>query len=580
MLSKRDLMLGGSALLAVTALPASAQDKKKYIVQIPIDFDAFSRPIVDVTIGGDASFRFLIDTGAFGAAIREDVAKRLKLPQSGVIQTGSIKGHESNYIYTARDLLMGGIFKIPHMDLVGEDKSMGPGIDGILPASILTALPTELDYEAGMVRYYLGGAEPDLSGFTKADAEFQADTDGTAEKVYVTITLDGRKLLCLVDTGASTRLLIGSGFVSDHGLWKTYGDAASTNNVGGNGEVLKTKVARIPNIDIGGIHFDDLWCELAPPGLVDDFSSHEFDAIIGSGLWRQFTLAFAGHKTLYIAPNSRFSPSAGARPNVTPTLDARHPAISFVYQDRRILVPAAIKDKPPVPFMVNTASVHSGIVPSTAASFGLVAAEGGFDSTGLLLGAGWVPPHFVLAGRDTLVRRHLAGELGLDFLMLQPSCLDFDLNQIEVFPDAPPDLTGYTKIAQLPADGDRRFYVTIKLAGEDYRCAIDTAAAASVSFFPKAVQARGLWDKFANPDEHTTTVDGVPTKVRVAKVSGFDLGPFHLDTIPVTLQDPTMTTGSATVDGMVGMGFIQRCNWLFLTDGSLYAKPNSLFSAP
>lgn len=59
-----------------------------------------------------------------------------------------------------------------------------------------------------MVRYYLNGAPLDLTGFSKMDAEFQADTDGTAEKVYINVTLDGRKLLCLVDTGASTRLLI------------------------------------------------------------------------------------------------------------------------------------------------------------------------------------------------------------------------------------------------------------------------------------------------------------------------------------------------------------------------------------
>lgn len=122
---KRDFLGGVSALIGLAAMPAAGQEKKKYIVQIPIDFDAFSRPIVGITIGDEGPFRFLIDTGAFGAAIKEDLAKRLKLPQSGVIKTGSIKGHESNYIYTARGLLMSGLFKIPHMDLVGEDKPMG-----------------------------------------------------------------------------------------------------------------------------------------------------------------------------------------------------------------------------------------------------------------------------------------------------------------------------------------------------------------------------------------------------------------------------------------------------------------------
>lgn len=328
---------------------------------------------------------------------------------------------------------------------------------------------------------------------------------------------------------------------------------------------------------------DEVWAELAPPGLIDDFSSHEFDAIIGSGLWRQFTLAFAGQKTMYIKPNSRFSPSAGARPNVTPQLDARHPAVSFVYQGRKIIVPALIKDKPPVPFVVNTATLHSGIVPDIAAGLGLASVDGGYDSTGLLLGGGWSPPRFVLASREALTKRHLAGELGLDFLTLQPSCLDFDLNQIDLFPDGPPDLAGHTKVAQMSVDGDRRIYLTIKLGGDDYRCGFDTAGTATVMLPTATVLKRGLWDKFPDAEERQITVNGAPVKARIADIKDFELGPFHLDSVQVTLLDPTApaaTSNSANIiDGIIGMGFIQRCNWIFLPDGSLYAKANSLFNA-
>jgi len=157
MLSKRDLLAGGSALLALVAAPVCADDKtapkKQYIVQIPITFDAIGGPVVDLFIGQDGPYRFMIDTGAFGAMIREDLARKLKLSTHGTINVASLAGRSNHeYIYQARDVLMGGIFTLPTLDMVGEEKLPRAGFDGILPASILTGLPTELDYEGARAR--------------------------------------------------------------------------------------------------------------------------------------------------------------------------------------------------------------------------------------------------------------------------------------------------------------------------------------------------------------------------------------------------------------------------------------------
>ena len=91
-----------------------------------------------------------------------------------------------------------------------------------MPASFLTHLPSQLDYENQEIRYFLDGAEMDLEGFERTDAFFQANGEKSAEKVYVNFALDGRKLVCGLDTGAGAAILVGGSYVESHHLRDKY----------------------------------------------------------------------------------------------------------------------------------------------------------------------------------------------------------------------------------------------------------------------------------------------------------------------------------------------------------------------
>ena len=580
MLSKRDLLAGGSALLALVALPARADDKaakQPTIVQIPIAFNAAGYPIMDLFIGESGPYRFLLDTGSFGAMIREDLAKTLKLNTRGVMPISSLAGRgEREYIYEARDVLLGGVFKLPSMDMVGLEKLPREGFAGVLPASLLTGLLTELDYEGAMVRYYLNGAPMDLTGFSKLNAESQADYDGGAEKIYVRVKLDGRDLLCLVDTGSSSHLLLSGAYVQSHGLWHKNADAAKSGLAGANGDALDTRIVKMPNFEFGATHFDEVWVTLGDPGGLDNMLDQGIDGIIGTPLLRQFTLAFAEHHQVYAKPNSRFSPAAGARPVVEHKLDAKQPILPFLYhEDRRILLAAQAAGRPFIYCLVNTGVVKNAIAPVAAHTSALKSTAEGFDGSVLAIDGAWHPPRLVLGPRPQLNGRPAAIDLGLDFLTAQASRLDFDTNELTLSTEGAPDLTGYSLFATRQAGEDSRFYITVKLAGIDTLCLIDTDAQATVTLAPHAVKARNLWDAFPDAEHRRNAT----AELRLAKMKGLDAGGLHLDVAPVLMVDPSSAEPFQGCDALLGMGFMHRCNWIFTPDGKLYAKPNSFWSA-
>jgi len=581
MLSKRHLLTGGSALLAFVAMPALADDRPartKYIVEIPITFDVDGSPVVDLFIGENGPYRFMIDTGSFGVLIREELAKSLGLRSDGVIATGALAGGvQRSYTYLAQNILLGGIFKISKMDMVGLDKLPHAGFDGVLPASILTALQTELDFEKGQVRYYLEGAAPDLTGFDKLDATSQPDYDGGAEKLYVRVKLDGHSLLCLVDTGAGGHLLLSGAYVQSRGLWHRNADAGQSGGIGANGETVKTRIVKMPNFEFGATHFDEIWVQLGDPGGLDNMLQQGIDGIIGCQILRQFTLAFAAHHQLFAKPNGRFSPAAGARPMVHHTFDAKQPVLPFLYRDdRRVVLTAHADGKPAFGCIVNSGVVKSAVAPVTAQIQGLAAIGDGFDGSALAIDGQWHQPQLVLGSRPSLNGRPLPADLGLDFLQAQATRIDFDVNEITLFPEGTPDLTGYTLFASRQTGEDSRFFITAKLNGVDLVCLIDTAAQAMLSLPPHVVKTRNLWDAF--PDaEHRTTPNG--QELRLAKVKGFDAGGLHLDAASVLLADPSAPeTVAPPYDALLGMGFLHRCNWIFTPDGKLYAKPNSFWN--
>ena len=186
MTTRRDVWRGAGALAALAVLPGTGLAASPVIVRVPIGFARNGMPLLRLTLDGKGPYRFAIDTGAFAPCIRESLAKELKLSRNGSIRTSSLKGDEADYIYVAENVVVGCGLPFPKMSFIGFGKFPSSDMDGVLPASFLTSLPSQLDYEKREIRYYLNGANMDLDGFVRVDAFFQAQNDKVAEKVFLT----------------------------------------------------------------------------------------------------------------------------------------------------------------------------------------------------------------------------------------------------------------------------------------------------------------------------------------------------------------------------------------------------------
>ncbi len=580
MISKRDVLTGASAaLVSMLAVRAAQAAGKPMVVPIPITLTRGGKPVLSLTIGGKGPYRFILDTGAFACVINESLAKELKLHSGLPIKTGSIKGTETSYTYAAENLIVGGRLPMSRMSFVGAANFQDPDADGLLPASFLTFLPSQLDYEAKEIRYYINGAEMDLNGFEKVPAFFDGNGDrDSTQKVYAELNFDGRKLVCCVDTGAAGNLLIYSGPVSRYKLWDKYPVLRTMKARGVNGQSLETRVVQAQNISFGGLKIPSMPVQLSDP---NELMSDVHDGLIGTPFLRHFIVAFGPDKSLYLKPNSSFAQLTNYLPDaavpVAPPVSLDQPAVPFLYgDDRRIIVPGRVGEGSAFMCLLNTGNATSKVGNKRAAELGLPATpDGGFDGSGITFSSIRLPKLKLTPSASEAANP----ELGTDFLTQLPTGMDFDKNLLSFFIKTQPDLTGYVKLAATKT-GDGRFQFKATLNGRDMNCLLHTAMPFGVLLPPATVKAWDMWNAF--PDAENRVLGGPgnrPDKTRYVKVKSLDFAGLHVDVAPVTMVDPAAPPlpYADGFDALIGMGIVRRLNIVFI-GGEIWVRPNSFWT--
>lgn len=586
MFTRRDLCVGVSAVAGAASIPNMGHAAgKPLIVRVPLSFASNGMPLMQLTINGKGPYRFLIDTGAFSSLIRESLAKELSLRTGGSIRTASLKGHENSYIYRAPNVVVSGGLPFGDMTFVGMENFKMKGVDGILPASFLTGIPSQLDYEAAEIRYYLNGAEMDLDGFRHVKGFYQADRKDFAEKVYVYVTLDGKKMVCCVDTGAGSALLASGAFVERNDLWGKFPLLFEGKGRGANGQTVATRMVRATNVAVGDLVLPAMPVTLVDPKGGDSLHRSGIDGLVGTPFLKHFTVAFNARKELYLKPNASYARLT----NTMPEMDAPEEvapgtaAIPFLYGEaRKIMIPGRFGDKPALPFVLTTGNATSAIDPVIASALGLAkGADGGFDASQIEFGSVRLPRLKLQPRTEPYAAK---ASLGLDFLLAMPSGLDFDANLLTFFVDAAPDRTGYVKTGAVrevrDETGQSRLYIKARLDGQDLDCRIDTNAQMALFLPPQTVKARNLWDRFPDAENRQGRNDeGRIIRTRFVKGPEFEIAGVRIAVSPLTLSDPTQLPDGEdrNVDGVIGMGILRRFNILFDTDGGMWIRQNTHF---
>ena len=287
----------GAALAAAGAARAQVQGSTaimKFAMRGP-------QPVTTVFIGNHGPYIVLIDTGnAVACSLRKDICESIGLKPTGFARVYGSTGTDTQLGYEARDVVFGQAVSEKDVLFLGLDWKPG-GLDGILPLSVFTARPTDMDFDKGEMRLQLSGAV-DRTGFRAIHAERVRQNNGA---FVIETMVEGATARLLVDTGASGTVSLAPGFVRSHGLWDRHAHALEHQFGGVTNAIGEGKFVRTPEVKVGPYRFKDVVISLTNPATR---SLDDIDGLLGIQMLRRFTLGFdRPASTLWIKPNDHIA---------------------------------------------------------------------------------------------------------------------------------------------------------------------------------------------------------------------------------------------------------------------------------
>jgi hypothetical protein len=190
--------------------PAFAQPDKcgplKRIATLPIEYiENDTRPLVPVTINGTPA-RMLFDTGGNVTSVAVSVVQRLGLkPLKSNTALHGLSGRTSQLAVKLDSFGIGPLrgdeqhFQIAPDDVGGDWEPY----DGILANDVLQQYDIDLDFDANAVNLFATDHCPGNVVYWKADGVAVVPFEIYAKSsIAFPVTLDGKKLLAVLDTGA------------------------------------------------------------------------------------------------------------------------------------------------------------------------------------------------------------------------------------------------------------------------------------------------------------------------------------------------------------------------------------------
>jgi len=246
--------------------------------------------ILPAVINGRDTVRLLLDTGWGPLALVRASAERLRLPVSSPGADGLGRAQLAS-------LAVGNAVQNRPLVEVFPTEALAPLIgpyDGILSTSFFRDLVLQIDYPAGLVRFYRSTPVPSAPVATSSRASVPMVFSGGAgalpfsDSIYV----DGRPVRSLFDTGGAGAFLATRQLVDRMGLRPIADSGRAFMGMLSNDTVARQPIrfTRVGRISLGMFTVDSPRVIMAPPQLSGQGWGH--DLIIGYGFMRHYVVTF------------------------------------------------------------------------------------------------------------------------------------------------------------------------------------------------------------------------------------------------------------------------------------------------
>jgi len=287
---------------AAVFAPAFAQEdcRLQIAASLPMSFEPGGHVAVMGAIGS-RTLKLLVDTGGF-MMIREGVATELGIPfdlmkhweRASIF--GGIKLHRTAVIKGFRlgNLRADGVTFFLFPDDEGKDHGMP---DGILGANVLATYDVDFDFGHGKLNLFLPHRCPGQAVYWTQNEDLIAKVpmDLNGGQIRVPVTIEGKEVKAILDTGAADTVMDLETFMPEFGLKP---DSPGMQRVGAADDPHPRYLYTFKTLSFGGVTVNN-----AKVLFVSQETSHDpwYKMLIGEDILRQLHLYIAyKEKMLFI----------------------------------------------------------------------------------------------------------------------------------------------------------------------------------------------------------------------------------------------------------------------------------------
>lgn len=253
------------------------------------------RVVMDATLNGRGPYTFIIDTGATISGLRPDLPGQLGLRKLRDVRLNQGKVFP---LYAVDEVVFGGAVRQPDVSLAGLT-DVRIDADGLLAAGLLTTFDSELDFEAGEWRVLPNG-QFDRAGYARLPSDLhQSSAIGGSSRIVADVTLDGKPLRPLLDTGAPMAMYMENRLGRQLGLWNDETPYAPVRSRGIAGPTKNlSRLVRARQLKVGAEIYEDVLVVVhAPQELISG-------SLLGLPILQTLNLSFdRGDNALWVRRN-------------------------------------------------------------------------------------------------------------------------------------------------------------------------------------------------------------------------------------------------------------------------------------
>ena len=286
-------------LLLLAAAPLRAA------VTLPFDL-VDNRILIPVTVNGRGPYRMILDTGAGGLLVRDEVAQELGLAATSKDQEHGA-GEATVTVSASRvdSVRLGGLDLGPlecHFLSFADAPSLwgNERLDGVIGLPVFEGRIVRIDYERRRIAF------EERSAFRPPRSAIRIPFERAGHIPMIAARLAGTRGRFGIHTGARSSLILYGPFVERNGLRQKLGAGADMITGWGIGGAIRAQLARIPTLDLGGVAVRGVVARLSTQksgALAGDW----LDGLIGPEVLRQFTVTFDyGAMSMFLEKNARY----------------------------------------------------------------------------------------------------------------------------------------------------------------------------------------------------------------------------------------------------------------------------------